>query len=208
MTLEWVESLVRWLGGLLAYTTLAVLLYGIWRGTRRKAGRTTGPTGVWLRSGWFYLITSALYCGVCFLGWIPLSLAVSPTARTWMLAIGALLYFPGLSLALWARLTLGKNYFVSTGLGVQLFADHQLVTSGPFAIIRHPLYAGIILASLGSLLLYATWTTLFLACFAPLTAYRARREEIALAAEFGEGWLEYCKRVPKWIPRLSRRIKR
>lgn len=138
MTLELVEPLVCWLGGLMAYTTLAVLLYGIWRGTQRKAGRTTGRTGVWLRSGWFYLITSALFFGVCFLGWISLPLVVSPSTRTWMLAIGSLLYFPGMSLVLWARLTLGKNYFTSTGLGVQLFPDHQLITSGPFAILRHP----------------------------------------------------------------------
>ena len=205
MSLELVDSLVHRLGGLLAYTTLAVLLYGVWRGTQRQAGRTTGRTGAWLRSGWFYLITSALFFGVCFLGWKPLPLEVSPSTRAWMLAIGALLYFPGMSLALWARLTLGKNYFVSTGLGVQLFAGHQLVTSGPFAILRHPMYAGIILAAFGSLLLYVTWTTLFLACFAPLITLRARREEPALAAEFGEQWEAYCKRVPMWLPRLSRR---
>ena len=205
MTLEWVEPIVRWLGGLLAYTTLAMLLYGIWRGTQRKAGRTTGRTGVWLRSGWFYLITSSLFFGVCFLGWKPLPLVVTPSIRIWMLAVGSLLYFPGMFLTLWARLTLGKNYFASTGLGVQLFADHQLITSGPFAVLRHPMYAGIILAGFGSLLLYATWTTLFLACFSPLITLRARREEIALAAEFGKQWQEYCERVPKWIPRYLRR---
>jgi protein-S-isoprenylcysteine O-methyltransferase Ste14 len=205
VSLEWVESILRWLGGLLAYTTLAVLLYGIWRGTQRQAGRTTGRTGAWLRSGWFYLITSVIFFGVCFLGWKPLPLVVSPPVRAWMLAIGALLYFPGMLLALWARLTLGKNYFVSTGLGAQLFAGHQLVTGGPFAILRHPMYAGIILAAFGSLLIYITWTTLFLACFAPFITFRARREEPALAAEFGEQWQAYCKRVPMWLPR---RIKR
>jgi protein-S-isoprenylcysteine O-methyltransferase Ste14 len=159
VTLETVEPLVRWLGGLLANITLAVLLYGIWTGTQRKTGRT----GTWLRSGWSYLITSALFFGVCFLGWRSLPLVVSPSTRLLMLAIGSLLYFPGMSLVLWARLILGKNYFASTGLGVQLFADHQLITSGAFAILRHPMYAGIILAGFGSLLLYATWTTLILA---------------------------------------------
>ena len=205
MTLELVEPLVRWLGGLMAYTTWAVLLYGIWRGTQRKIGRTTGRTGAWLRSPLFYLITSALFFGVCFVGWKPLPLQVSPTSRAWMLAIGSLLYFPGMSLILWARLTLGKNYFVSTGFGAQLFKEHQLITNGPFAILRHPMYAGLILAACGSLLIYHTWTTLLFALFAPVLIFRARREEAALAAEFGEQWQEYCKRVPKWIPRLSRR---
>jgi len=205
VTLELVEPLVRWLGGLMAYTTWTVLLYGIWRGTQRKIGRTTGRTGAWLRSPLFYLITSALFFGVCFVGWKPLPLQVSPTSRAWMLAIGSLLYFPGMSLILWARLTLGKNYFVSTGFGAQLFKEHQLITNGPFAILRHPMYAGLILAACGSLLIYHTWTTLLFALFAPVLIFRARREEAALAAEFGEQWQEYCKRVPKWIPRLSRR---
>jgi len=202
-----VETVVRWLGGFLAYATLGVILYGLWRGTQRQPGRTTGRMGAWLRSPLFYLITSMLFFGLCFLGWKPLPLQVSPASRAWMLAIGSLLYFPGMLLVLWARLALGKNYFASTGLGVQLFADHQLVTGGPFAILRHPMYAGIILAAFGSLLLYATWTTLFLACFAPLIRVRAKREEAALAVEFGEQWQAYCKCVPMWIPRLSRRLK-
>jgi protein-S-isoprenylcysteine O-methyltransferase Ste14 len=118
-----------------------------------------------------------------------------------MLALGSLLFFPGLAFTLWGRLALGKNYFVSTGFGAQLFADHQLVTRGPYAIVRHPMYTGIFLAALGSLLIYCTWTTLLFACFSPALAVRARREETALAAEFGEQWADYCRRVPPFFPR-------
>ncbi len=105
-------------------------------------------------------------------------------------------------LVLWGRLALGKNYFVSTGFGAQLFAEHQLVTTGPFAIVRHPMYLGLTLAAWGGLLIYATWTTLLFALFAPLTAVRARREETILALAFGEQWREYCQRVPAFVPRL------
>lgn len=122
-----------------------------------------------------------------------------------MLALGSLVYFPGMASALWARLVLGENYFVSTGLGAQLFAGHRLVTSGPFAIVRHPMYAGIILASFGSLLIYFTWTTLLFACFGPMLYLRAYLEEAALAAAFGEQWQAYCKLVPAFVPRLRRR---
>jgi protein-S-isoprenylcysteine O-methyltransferase Ste14 len=202
VNLEIVDIIVRWMGGLLAYTTLGVVLYGIWRGTQRQAGRTTGRTGSWLRSPWFYLVSSALFFGLCYFGWIPLLLTFSPPARAWMLALGSLLCFPGISFVLWGRLALSKNYFVSTGFGAQLFAGHQLIMRGPFAIVRHPMYAGLILAALGSLLIYSTWTTLLFACFAPLTSVRARREEAALAAEFGEHWQEYCQRVPAFFPRL------
>jgi protein-S-isoprenylcysteine O-methyltransferase Ste14 len=189
---------------LLAYATLAILFLGIWRGVHRQAGRTTGRIGAWLHSGLFYLITAALFLGFCYLGWKPLLFIGSTTQRAWMLALGAMLFFPGLSLVIWARMTLSENYFPSTGLGVQLFVGHKLVTSGPFARLRHPMYAGIILAAFGSFLIYMTWTTLFLACFAPLIAVRARREETALALEFGEQWQAYCQRVPMWLPKMKK----
>ena len=205
MTFESVGSIIQWAGGLLAYATLGILLYGVWRGTQHESGRTTGRAVSWLRSSWFYFASSALYFGVCYLAWIPLPWQVSSQARTWMLIVGSLLYFPGLIFVLAGRLTLGKYYFVSTGLGAQLFADHRLITSGPYAFVRHPMYTGVFLAAVGSLLLYFTWTTLFFVCFAPLTMVRAWREEKVLAAEFGEQWQEYRRRVPMFVPRLSKK---
>ena len=204
MNLESVEPIIRWLGGLLAYVTLCAVFYGIWRGTRRQAGRITGSMGRFLRTSWFYLVTAAIYLGVCYICWIPLPLAVSPQTLSWMLVFGSMLYFPGMGMALWGRLTLGKNYFVSTGFGAQLFEEHQLITSGPFSVVRHPMYLGLILAAFGSLLIYTTWTTLLFASFAPLLIFRARREEAVLAAEFGEQWQEYCRRVPAFLPRFRR----
>jgi protein-S-isoprenylcysteine O-methyltransferase Ste14 len=203
-----IETLIRLLGGLLAYTTLVLIFYGLWRGTQRHEGRTSGRTAAWLRSPLFYLVTSAIFFGLSYLCWIPLPLKVSPAIRPWLLAIGTLLYFPGILVVLWGRLALGKNYFVSTGFGAQLFAGHQLVTSGPFAIVRHPMYAGLIVAAVGSLLIYYTWTTLLFAGFAPFLCFRARREEATLAAEFGNQWRDYCKFVPPFIPRLIAREKK
>ena len=100
--------------------------------------------------------------------------------------------------------TLENITSVLTGFGAQLFKEHQLITSGPYALVRHPMYAGLILAALGSLLIYFTWTTLYFACFAPFMLVRARREEVALAAEFGEKWQDYCKVVPAFIPQIKK----
>ncbi|MCU0486624.1 MAG: isoprenylcysteine carboxylmethyltransferase family protein [Anaerolineales bacterium] len=204
MNIPFPELLIRWLGGVLAYLTLGTVFYGIWRGTQRRAGRVTGQMGSYLHSPWFYLVTSAIFFGVSFLGWIPLPLSKPPQAQILAWFTGSLLYFPGMGLTLWGRLVLGKNYFVSTGLGAQLFANQQLVTQGPFALVRHPMYLGLILAAFGSLLIYHTWTTLLFACFAPALLKRARREEAALAAEFGAQWQEYCQRVPAFLPRLKK----
>ena len=199
-----IEITIQWLGGFLAYASLGVVLYGIWRGTRQQTGRTVGLSGNWLHSWWFYLASSLFFFGIAYWGWKPLPLTFSPSIRIATLIVGSLLYFPGMLFLLWGRVTLGKNYFVSTGFGAQLFKGHQLITSGPYAIVRHPMYAGLTLAAMGSLLIYATWTTVYFACFAPLMFVRARREEAALSAEFGEQWQEYCRRVPMFLPRLRK----
>lgn len=204
MDVQLFETIIQWLGGLLAYTALGVVLYGVWRGTRQQTGRMVGLAGSWLRSWWFYLTSSLFFFGIAYWGWKPLPLTFSHPIKTMILIVGALLYFPGMLFLLWARMTLGKNYFVSTGFGAQLFKGHQLVASGPYAIVRHPMYAGLILAALGSLLIYATWTTVYFACFAPLMIVRARREEAALSAEFGEQWEEYCKCTPAFIPHFRK----
>ncbi len=96
-------------------------------------------------------------------------------------------------------------YNVSSSMGAQLYADHRLVTHGPFAIVRHPMYLGVILASAGGLLIYRTWTLLFTTVSFLGLVLRARREEEALAAEFSEQWEEYRRRVPAWILHILRR---
>jgi protein-S-isoprenylcysteine O-methyltransferase Ste14 len=152
-----------------------------------------------------YLLISILFFGPCFLLWRPLPLALTAPARIVALALGTLLLFPGLILYLWARLTLGEMYNVSSSMGAQLYADHRLVTHRPFALVRHPMYVGILLASAGGLLIYRTWTLVFTTVTFLGLVLRARREEQALAAEFGQRWQEYCQRVPGWIPHILRK---
>jgi protein-S-isoprenylcysteine O-methyltransferase Ste14 len=204
MNLELIQLIIQWFGGLLAFVALGFVLYGVWRGTKRQTGRTTGLGGSWLRSPWLYFASAVFFFGIAYLGWTPLPLTVSPSTRCVMIALGSLLYFPGMSLLMWGRLALGRNYFVSTGLGAQLFSGQQLVTTGPYAIVRHPMYCGLILSAVGSLLIYFTWTTIYFVCFAPLMFVRAWREEVALSAEFGDEWQEYSKCVPAFFPRFGK----
>jgi protein-S-isoprenylcysteine O-methyltransferase Ste14 len=202
--LDIVEWWVRWVGAVSALVCLIAALAGIRHGLRRPRGRTTGLARQILTLP-AYLLISVGFFGTCYLLWRPLPLALSAPARAVTLALGALLLFPGLALVLWGRFTLGEMYYVSSSMGAQLYADHRLVTHGPFAFVRHPMYLGIILASAGGLLIYHTWTLLFTTVAFLGLVLRARREEQALAAEFGEQWEEYCQRVPGWIPRILRR---
>ncbi len=90
------------------------------------------------------------------------------------------------------------------GLGAQLFAGHRLVTGGPYGLVRHPMYLGILFTGLGGILLYRTWTLAFIALTGIGLVLRARREEQVLAAEFGQAWQDYCRRVPVFFPRIFR----
>ncbi len=197
-----VEEVIQWLADALAYVTLAIILYGIWRGTQRRAGRMMGSRARWLGIPWFYLITTVLFIALCYVGWRALPVRLEGVLQGWLFAIGAVLYFPGMLLVLWGRLELGHNYLASGALGVRLFENHQLVVTGPYAIVRHPMYLGLMLAALGSVPMYFTWTTLFFAAFAPMLLVRAHLEERVLGLEFGEAWIVYCERVPMLIPRI------
>jgi protein-S-isoprenylcysteine O-methyltransferase Ste14 len=64
------------------------------------------------------------------------------------------------------------------------------------------MYLGALLAGAGAVLTYRTWAVLFVALHWPVLLVRGRREEEALAAEFGDAWLQYQERVPAWLPSL------
>lgn len=153
--LDIVEQWIGWAGAVELIVCLAAIFVGIARTLRRPKGRATGQARRFMRLSVYFLIGIPFF-GLCFLLWRPLPLVLSDSARIAALIVGTLLYFPGLALVLWARLTLGKMYNVSSSVGVQLYADHRLIACGPFAIVRHPMYAGIILASIGGLFIYHT----------------------------------------------------
>jgi protein-S-isoprenylcysteine O-methyltransferase Ste14 len=201
--MEAAEKWVRRLGGVLALVTLLTIFYGIARALRRPAGLTVGRAD-WMRKAPYYFLVGVPYFALCFLLWRPLSKGISLPLRHWMVQLGSIIYFPAMLLVLWGRVTLGEMYNVSSGFGAQLYAGQRLVMRGPYAYIRHPMYLGMSLAALGGLLLYRTWTLVFLAFTAvSILLLRSRREEQALALQFGEEWEAYCRRVPRFIPHLN-----
>jgi protein-S-isoprenylcysteine O-methyltransferase Ste14/membrane protease YdiL (CAAX protease family) len=204
--LDWAEWAARWAGGLALAMTLAVIFYGIWRGIQRAPGRSAGRSPGWLRSSVFYLLASLAYFTLCWLLWKPFPFAPSPQARWLCLILGGLILGAGLTLVLSGRLALGRQYFVSTTMGAQLFEGHRLITRGPYALVRHPIYLGILLIGLGGILLYRTWTMAFVAFHFFGLMRRARQEEQALAEEFGEGWQAYARKTPPFFPNLRRLI--
>lgn len=134
--------------------------------------------------------------------WRPVPIALGFPGRAFVAATGATALLGGLGLYLAGMAALGPAYDVSSTFGAQLHQDQRLVTSGPYAVVRHPMYLGLAIAAVGALLLYRSWTTLAYVVATPVLAARAKREDEVLAAEFGAEWEAYQERVRGWIPRL------
>jgi protein-S-isoprenylcysteine O-methyltransferase Ste14 len=83
--------------------------------------------------------------------------------------------------------------------------DTELVTSGPFALVRHPLYDSILLLWIGgALALLSPVLAVVAVALAPAIHARAVAEERLLASHFGREWSAYSARVPMFVPRLRR----
>ncbi len=196
------DQAVQILGSLAVLAALIIVGIGITQGIRRPAGRSSGKGIGLLRQPTAIILWAVLGTLLSFWLWQPIGWRIPPLFRPLTLLSGALLYFAGLGLVIWGHLTLGKYYFVSSGFGAQLFADHRLIQHGPYALVRHPMYLGILLTGLGGMLLYQTWTLVLITGLFPGLVLRSRREEAALAAEFGKEWQAYSKIVPPFFPRL------
>ncbi|MGE5624491.1 MAG: methyltransferase family protein [Bacillota bacterium] len=110
---------------------------------------------------------------------------------------GLLVTLGGIGFAFWARFALGRNW---SGR-VTIKEDHELVTTGPYRFVRHPIYTGALLAFTGTTLAFGRVGGLF--AFAIMLAIFLRKislEEKMLNAHFGERYAEYSRRTKSIIP--------
>jgi protein-S-isoprenylcysteine O-methyltransferase len=116
-----------------------------------------------------------------------------------MLAILAVVLFvAGLILRWWAIITLGRFFTVD----VTIETDHELVERGPFRVVRHPSYTGVLLAFLGLALSLRNWAAL-LVILLPIGAafiHRMNVEEDALSRALGPRYSQYMKRTKRLVP--------
>jgi len=112
---------------------------------------------------------------------------------------GFLLELLGLALALWARCCLG-SFWSSAAV---MREGHRVVDTGPYRLVRHPIYSGILLASLGTFLIAGSTLSLaILAATAVIFGWKIQAEERLLTTELGEDYVNYRRRTRRLIPWL------
>ena len=117
----------------------------------------------------------------------------------WIKGGAVLLVAAGVGIAIWARWHIGQFWSARVTLKV----DHQLVQSGPYARVRHPIYSGLLVAMLGTALFVGEWRALVGVLLVFVTHWqKARREEALLTEQFGAEYQEYRDRTGSLIPRL------
>ena len=115
----------------------------------------------------------------------------------WPFWSGSFVTACGLAFTVWARVHLGRNWSVT----VTIKKGHELITSGPYAFVRHPIYTGLLLAFLGSALALGEWRgVVALALAAGALWAKLRFEERWMREQFGEEYQSYAKRVPALVP--------
>ena len=131
--------------------------------------------------------------------WISWSKVAMPSWLRWLGVIGALC---STLLVAWTHRTLGRQY--SAELAIQ--KEHSLVTTGPYARTRHPMYTGLNMFSFSMAL---TTSNLLVILFSILVIvpfpWIAREEEELLIETFGEEYREYMRRTGRFFPQLRQR---
>jgi protein-S-isoprenylcysteine O-methyltransferase Ste14 len=163
------------------------------------SGRTKSfvPT----RDSWVYrlpILIGAILLSPWTAGAVGASQLYNPgDIGTYLLAVVVLF---GISFTWWARIHLGR--FWSNAITHK--EDHRIVDTGPYGVVRHPIYTGLIIAILATGVAVATWTSLLGALFIAFGEWqKARMEEGFLSAELGQdAYGLYSRRVPMIVPFL------
>ena len=159
-------------------------------GTKKYARR--GAWGIFVRPAVALAIVLALLLGPIRVSLLNEQLVHLSSAVQWL---GVGLCGCGMVFAIWARVHLGSNW----GMPMSLKQDAELVTSGPYAHVRHPIYTGFIVAMIGTTLVQILWIVP-LVLFFIYFLWSAKTEEKIMLNEFGEKYADYMRRTKMLIP--------
>jgi protein-S-isoprenylcysteine O-methyltransferase Ste14 len=122
-----------------------------------------------------------------------------PKSGLTVMWIGMGLTAVGIAFALWARLWIGRNWSGT----VTIKDQHELIQRGPYSLVRHPIYTGLLLAFLGTALVHGEVSGLIGFLLLVLGfGFKLRMEETFMVQQFGSTYLDYKHRVKALVPFL------
>jgi len=177
---------------------LWLLFAAYWGISALSAKRSIGTTGWWQQG--------LLRAGIVLLTLVVLhftrterALRAAQSYQTHSLilgAIGSALVLLGVGLAVYARFCLGRNW----GMPMSRKTDPELVTTGPYKSVRHPIYSGIILAMIGSAIAISLYWLIAVVILAAYFVYSAVSEERYLTKTFPDAYPRYKQSTKMLIP--------
>jgi protein-S-isoprenylcysteine O-methyltransferase Ste14 len=179
-----------------------LILWGYWLFSAFRAKKSVHGGSWWLRAFGIRLAILTIILFVIYSGHGGILRNIFYTSATPMAgniflgALGVVLCGAGIAFAIWARVYLGRNW----GAPMTLREKPELVTSGPYKFVRHPIYSGFLLAVFGTALADGTTWLLVLILMGIYFIYSAKTEEKMMVGQFPNQYPEYMKRTKIFIP--------
>jgi protein-S-isoprenylcysteine O-methyltransferase Ste14 len=177
------------------FRVLWTLLVAVWIVGATTAKRTVRRETA--RERVVYAVLMALAFVLLFQSWY---LGPAKYRLAWGISFcGLILTGTGLAFAIWARFTLGRNW---SGR-VTIKQDHSLIRKGPYRLVRHPIYSGVLFAMVGTAIGYGRPLSLAGIPIAFVAFWqKARIEEQFMREQFGGQYVQYQREVRAFIPGL------
>ncbi len=120
----------------------------------------------------------------------------SLNTNPWRAGVGLVLFALGLGFAVWARLNIGRNW----GTPMTQKDEPELVTSGPYRLVRHPIYSGILVAGVGSAVALSWYWLIAVVLAGIYFLYSATVEERYLTEQFPDSYPAYKRSTKMLVP--------
>jgi protein-S-isoprenylcysteine O-methyltransferase Ste14 len=167
---------------------IAFWIYWLAAATRTKPGHN--------RWGRFGALRIGVIVVVIVLVRIGLLRGHPATTDPWLLGIGVVIFAAGLAFAIWARTYLGRNW----GMPMTEKEEPELITGGPYRMIRHPIYTGIILGMIGTCIAISLYGLIVVALVGGYFIYSATAEERIMTKRFPDRYPKYVRSSKMLIP--------
>lgn len=178
----------------LAYDALWIFWLLFWFASATNTKRDAQPGSSGWRLYWITVVVACIFVPRFFPSYFDRRLH---SGNFTFVLICLLLTAAGLAFTIWARVVLGSNWSSDPTIKV----GHELIQRGPYRLVRHPIYTGLILAGFASIVADGRVRDVYYAVLIIVSlAIKVRMEERLMLRQFPEAYPEYCRHTKRLIP--------